>query len=165
MLKRLVKKSLVSCGTAFVVLGTACPVLADTPCAVDPARSQIALTLSANALAIRNKLFLMLCPDGQQPLVDISDPTLAGRLERPKLVAALAPEGGPFHQPGSVLLTYVVELDGSVKHATVLASSGFKELDLAAVEVWSHAKFAGPGKLDGQPVRVLSYAKVPFKIN
>ena len=70
----------------------------------------------------------------------------------------------PIHQnvPGSVLVSYVIETDGSVQHVTVLESSGYKQLDEAAVEIWSHSKYGVPGKLDGQPVRVLSYSKVPF---
>ena len=151
-------------GAAFLIFGAAGPLLADTAaCAIDSARSQMALTLSANALTIRNRLFLALCPEGQQPLVDISDPTLAGRLERPHHMNV------PFlghkinqNVPGSVLVTYVIEADGSIQHVTVLESSGFKQLDEAAVELWSHSKYGVPGKLDGQPVRVLSYSKVPF---
>lgn len=157
------KKIHIGFGAAFLIFCPAEPLLADTACTIDPARSQMALTLSADALAIRNKLFLALCPEGQQPLVDISDPTLAGRLERPHHMNVPAPNH-PIRQnvPGSVLVSYVIEADGSVQHVTVLESSGYKQLDEAAVEIWSHSKYGVPGKLDGQPVRVLSYSKVPF---
>lgn len=165
MVTRGVNKIYIGLSAAFLIFGAAEPLLADTACTIDPARSQMALALSADALAIRNKLFLNLCPEKPQPLVDISDPTLVGRFERPGNLTIPSPPDGPFSQPGSVLLTYVIEIDGSVQHVTVLKSSGFKELDVAAVEIWRHAKFAPPpGKLDGQPVRVLSYAKVPFTL-
>ena len=150
-------------GAAFLIFGAARPLLADTACAIDPGRSQMSLTLSADALAIRNQFFLALCPESSPPLVDISDPTLAGKLERPKLTHVPAPEHlGRYYQPASVLVAYVIEADGSIRHAVVLESSGFKQLDEAAVEIWSHSKYGVPGKLDSKPVRILSYSKVPF---
>jgi TonB family protein len=62
-------------------------------------------------------------------------------------------------------VAYVIEADGSIRHTVVLESSGFKQLDEAAVEIWRNSKYGVPGKLDGQPVRILSYAKVGFTIN
>jgi TonB family protein len=157
------------CATTFLVavFSTAPPLAAHAECTVDPSRSRTALALPAEALAIRNKLFLEICEINVGELADVTDPTLGTRLQRPRHVSmppGPVPNPGPGEpqHTGRVLLAYLVDLDGSVRQVTVLESSGHKELDVAAVETWSHGKFAAPAKLDGRPVRALSYTKMPF---
>ena len=159
------------CATAFLVavFSTAPTLAAHAECTVDPSRSRMALALSAEALAIRNRLFLAICATDGGELVDVTDPTLGTRLEQPRHVSmppGPSPNPGPgeSQHTGTVLLAYLIDLDGSVRQVTVLEGSGHKELDEAAVETWSHGKFAAPAKLDGRPVRALSYTKMPFTV-
>ena len=160
---------LVRTAGALFILSVATPFLTNAECAVDPSRSRMTLALPADALAIRNRLFLAICENDGGELIDVTDPTLGTRLEQPRHVSmppGPVPNPGPgeSHHTGTVLLAYLIDLDGSVRQVTVLESSGHKELDEAAVETWSHGKFAAPAKLDGRPVRALSYTKMPFTV-
>lgn len=160
---------LVSITGAFLILSEALALAATAECTIDPARSRMALALPPEALAIRNKLFLAICEKDGGELIDVTDPTLGPRLEQPRHVSMppgpvpTPPSGEPQHA-GTVLLAYLIDLDGSVREVTVLETSGYKELDEAAVETWSHAKYVAPMKLDGRSVRALSYTKMPFTV-
>jgi TonB family protein len=155
---------LVSAVGTGLMLSVVLPLCAAAECTIDPARSRMAVALPPEALAIRNKLFLEICEKDGGDLVDVTDPTLGGRLEQPKHVQMPpGPSVTPQHK-GIVFLAYLVEVDGSVRQVTVLESSGYKELDEAAVQTWSQGKFTVPAKLDGRPVRVLSYTKMPFTV-
>jgi TonB family protein len=122
----------------------------------------MAQTLPEGALTIRNRLYLEACSAGPGELIDVTDPTLAGRLVHPKVLSVTPVDLGSSVPSGVVVLAYVIELDASVRQITVLQSSGHKELDEAAVKTWSGTKLAGPVTLDGKPVRALSYSKMPF---
>jgi TonB family protein len=66
---------------------------------------------------------------------------------------------------GNLLLAFAVELSGSVHQVTVLVSSGDKELDERAVESWRTARYRTPAKLDGRPVRALTYVRFKAIVN
>jgi TonB family protein len=139
----------------ILILCAALPLRANSDCANDSA--QIKLALSPESLSIRNALFSQLCGSGE--LFDMTDPTLVGRLAEPR---AIFPEHFMFDSKGvrgNLLLAYVVELDGLVRHITVLVSSGDTRLDEQAVRTWSTVRYKGPLKLDGRPVRLLMYFK------
>jgi TonB family protein len=133
---------------AALILSIALPLPAAAECTIDPARSRMIPILPPEALAIRNKLFLQICEKNGGDLVDVTDPTLVDRLEQPKHVEMPPGPNVTPQRAGTVLLAYLIDLDGSVRQVTILESSGHKELDEAAVETWSHAKFAASAKLD-----------------
>ncbi len=66
------------------------------------------------------------------------------------------------HHTGKVILRVIIALDGSPKEITVEKSSGFRELDqaaIAAVKTWSF----NPGMRNGRPYE--GAALVPFDFN
>jgi TonB family protein len=152
----------------IAILGAVLPVRANAECTIDPARMNF--SLSSESLAIRNTMFLQLCASAGGELVDITDPTLVGRLEwNPRSLSL--PHGDYYPTDakrrgwqGTVVLAILVDVDGSVYQPTVLVSSGHRVLDQAALEFWGKVKFTSPARLDGRPVRALVYRKMPFKI-
>jgi TonB family protein len=151
-----------------VIVSAMLPTLAISDCVIDPARMKP--VLSANALAIRNALFLEACVAAEGALVDSTDPTLASRLEQPR---ALKIQNSEKYYPkesrrrrieGAARLVFVIGMDGSVSDVTIIESSGHDELDAAAVKMWQEARFGVPAKLDGQPIRALGYGLVPFTL-
>ena len=152
----------------IAILGAVLPVRANAECTIDPAR--MTFSLSSESLVIRNTMFLQICGSAGGELVDITDPTLVGRLEwNPRSLSL--PHGDYYpteakrqRWQGTVVLAILVDVDGSVHQPTVLVSSGHRVLDQAALEFWGKVKFTSPARLDGRPVRALVYRKMPFKI-
>jgi TonB family protein len=142
----------------IVLLCALLPLLANAECTIDPARMKF--SLSSDALAIRNTLFLQLCGDCDRALVDLTDPTLIGRLEPPRFLPSRTSFVNPPYLQGTVVLAFLVDIDGSVHQVTVLESSGHKSLDAAALTFWKQSKFKTPAKLDGQPIRALMYYRM-----
>lgn len=66
------------------------------------------------------------------------------------------------HHIGKVILRVLIAVDGSPKEVTVEKSSGFRELDQAAIAAAKTWTF-NPGKRNGQPYE--GYALVPFDFN
>ena len=148
----------------IVMLGVLTPLCASGECGPDNA--QIKLGLSPEALAVRSALLSQLCADGKGIVVDITDTTLAGRFTPPRqMTIADRSDLNPSSSIGHLILMFLVDVDGSVKKPTVLVSSGDKTLDEQTVKVWPYHSFKQPGKLDGHPVRVLSYFKFRTKVN
>ena len=72
------------------------------------------------------------------------------------------PQAAREHHTGKVILKVLIAVDGSPKDITVEKSSGFRELDtaaIAAVKTWSF----NPGRRNG--VLYEGYALVPFDFN
>jgi TonB family protein len=116
---------------------------------------------SDEALVVRNAFFASQCAGSTTDLVDATDPTLVGRLQLPsKAVRHVTSDFYPGeerrrHHEGSAVIATVVETDGSVRHAVVLESSGYKVLDQSAMNLWKGTHYDGPATLDGKLVRVL----------
>ena len=66
------------------------------------------------------------------------------------------------HHAGKVILRVLIAVDGSPKEVTVEKSSGFRELDQAAIAAAKTWTF-NPGKRNGQAYE--GYALVPFDFN
>jgi TonB family protein len=94
----------------------------------------------------------------QSTLADRSDPKIVstGRQTYPKAAADDGIEG-------TVILKVLVNETGNVEEATVLTGSGDKRLDRAAIEYVSHWKYL-PAVQDGKPRRVMTKARVAFKL-
>ena len=102
-------------------------------------------------------------------LVDVTDKTLGQRLEppsKPKLPDRSLDlnSGLPLQNGlrGTVLLAFLVDVDGSLRETTVIQSSGNPLIDEAALNWWRYAKYKSPAKLDGRAVRALTYWKMPI---
>lgn len=63
-------------------------------------------------------------------------------------------------EEGLVVFRFLVGLDGSVKQAVLVQSSGFERLDQAAKESFEKCKFT-PGKIDGEPKE--TWVRQPFR--
>jgi TonB family protein len=137
----------------LLLLCAALPLRAHADCANDSAR--IKLALPSESLTTRNDLFSQLCAEAE--MYDETDPGLDGRLTRPHLKFPDQLEFDSKHIRGNLLLAFVVELDGSVRHATVLVSSGNALLDQQALATWRTIRYKGAAKIDGRPVRLLMY--------
>jgi hypothetical protein len=147
----------------IVMLGVLTPLCASGECGPDNA--QIKLGLSPEALAVRNALLSQLCTDGKGTIVDITDTTLTGRFTPPHQMKLSDRDFNPDSFLGHLILMFVVDVDGSIKQPTILVSSGNKRLDEQTLKGWPDLGFKEPGKLDGHPVRVLSYFRFRTKVN
>ncbi len=65
---------------------------------------------------------------------------------------------------GRVILSGIVETDGSVSSIQVLKSSNRSDMDDAAIAAFQQFEFE-PGKVDGQPVRTRIVVPFQFKLN
>jgi TonB family protein len=144
------------------------PGLSRADCSVDPAHFK--LTYSDKAIVARNLFFTSMCGGKRGDLFDFSDPALVGRLERPsKIVNTHTGDYYPdsakrkYHE-GNTITAYVVEANGDVLDASIIVSSGYDDLDRAAVNALKHVHFDRPGKLDGNAVRVLMYFPINWKL-
>lgn len=157
---------------AYLLLA-ALPICAggSTDCNVDPAR--MGRALSPSTLVARNPLFLKLCSATGGSVVDITDPTLRGRLVPPSdLQAPPKNQIGRYYseedrrsgRQGRVLLAMLVETDGSTHEVTVLGSSRYHPFDAGASKLWMDSRFKTPAKLDGQPVPALIYVFQDFTL-
>jgi TonB family protein len=136
---------------------------ANAQCVVDPGRMKF--SLSADAQAARDTLFMRLCNSANGKLIDSTDPTVVGRLDDPHhLQVPNEYPQNPEHLKGNVLLAIIVDTEGWVREVTVLESSSHKSLDESALKFWRHLKFKTPGTLDGQPVRTLIYYRMQFTV-
>jgi len=139
-----------------MVLPLALPPAAAAECSPDQA--QIKLALTPQSLSIRNELFSRLCERSNGELVDVTDPTVAGRLTKPKDIVFLNNRSGnPRELNGNLLLAFMVDLDGTLHDTTIIVGSGNKLLDEQTLELWPFYRYKTPAKLDGQAVRILMY--------
>ena len=144
----------------FSVFAMALPMALPLPAAAacSPDQAQIKLALAPESLSIRNELFLRLCERSNGGLVDVTDPTVAGRLAKPKDIVFLNNRSGnPRELKGNLLLAFMVDLDGTLHDTTIIVGSGNKQIDEQTLELWPFYRYKTPAKLDGQPVRVLMY--------
>jgi len=139
-----------------MALPLALPLQAAAACSPDQA--QIKLALTPQSLSIRNELFSRLCERSNGELVDVTDPTVAGRLTQPKDTVLLNNRSGnPGELNGNLLLAFMVDLDGTLHDTTIIVGSGNKQLDEQTLGLWPFFRYKTPAKLDGRPVRILMY--------
>ena len=123
---------------------------------------------SQAALESRDAFYASHCDESFSELVMVPDPRLEKRVTPP---SNRLPMANPayvhavqrYGLSGTAVFAYIVEPDGSVKHATILQSSGHPSLDDATLLRAKEIRFATPGKLDGLPVRVLMADSLTFK--
>jgi TonB family protein len=111
-----------------------------------------------------------MCRESDIPLVLASDPSVKSRLQVPSAAHRLTeddiyPDSARRSSfEGSVVVAFVVELDGTVQHSKVVQSSGHRSLDAAEWMYWKQNKFDSPGQLDGQPARVIVLERMNFQL-
>lgn len=151
----------------FVALGSL-PGLTLAECSIDP--SHFVFPYSKTALAARNAFFESICSASNGDLIDLTDPTLEGRLEKPSKPVRLSAEDTYPVQArrmgyrGKPVVAYVLERHGLVGDVVVIESSGFDVLDQAAMRSVKQWRWSIPAKLDGKPVRALVYHSVDFQL-
>jgi len=139
---------------------------AHAACEIDPAH--FSEPLIESGIVTRNSFFLQQCERAHGALLDVTDPSLTGHLQRP---SGITVKGHRDYYPtaakrtgaqGRSDLAIIVEPDGSISAIVVVGSSGYKMLDDAAVELYRDSSFTLPAMLDGVPVRVLMYTHTNF---
>jgi TonB family protein len=144
------------------------PLVAAADCTV--ASDNTGFRYSYEARETRDDLFQDVCRESNVPLVIASDPKMKSRLEVPKqghrLVSGdIYPDKAKrLSFQGAAVVAFVVEVDGTIRRARVIQSSGHKVLDYAAMAFWKEYRFDIPGKFDGAPARVLYELPVNFKL-
>jgi TonB family protein len=68
----------------------------------------------------------------------------------------------PRQHSGTVMLAFMVAVDGSVDQITVLQGSGYRDLNAQAVKVLETTHYKSAAKLDGRHVPSLDYINVRF---
>lgn len=145
---------------AGIICGIFGPVAgASADCTIDPSRFHF--EYPPNVIEARNQFFMIECAK-RGDLVDATDPTLAGRLDPPKKLRLIRkrrdyyPDSAKRRlQQGTSIVAFVVEVDGSVLDVAIVGSSGFEDLDNAAISAYSEMRAEKPGMLNGRPVRLL----------
>ena len=144
------------------------PGLALAECSVDP--NHFVFPYSKTALAARNAFFESICSASNDDLIDLTDPTLKGRLDEPSKPVRLSTEDPYPVQArrmgyrGKPVVAYELEPSGLVGDVVVIESSGFDVLDQAAIRAVRQWRWSNPAKLDGKPVRALVYHSVAFQL-
>jgi protein TonB len=65
-------------------------------------------------------------------------------------------------ESGTVMLTFIVGVDGTVQHSEISQSSGYRDLDHAALRSMSTCKFT-PGTIDGVPQAMPTKLRFSFQ--
>ena len=111
-----------------------------------------------------------MCRESDSPMVIASDPSVKARLQSPSggrrlIEDEIYPEKARrLSFEGSVVAALMVELDGTVSHSKIIASSGHRSLDDAVWGFRNAYKFDSPGLLDGAPTRTIVVERVNFKL-
>jgi TonB family protein len=151
----------------FVAL-VSLPGLALAECSIDP--NHFVFPYSKTALSARNAFFETICSGSNGNLIDLTDPTLEGRLEKPSKPVRVGTEdvypvqARRMGYRGKPVVAYVLEPSGLVGDVVVIESSGFDVLDRAAITSVRQWRWSNPAKLDGKPVRALIYRPVVFHL-
>ena len=147
-------------------------------CEIEP--GHVSAKLSESALKVRNDFYVLECIRAGGTLIDITDPTLKGRLQRPQMiirrgqrpaevagtrVGPMGDLGKAYFIAAPVMLAYTLDTHGVVQHITVLETSGDKRYDAAVAEWFLHGtQFKRPATLDGRPIPVLLYLRYSEKV-
>jgi TonB family protein len=156
-----------SIALAVVVVLASVSARANEECSV--VTSEAHFPYSEVGLAARNAFLAQICGGANGDIYLPWDARIKDRFER-------ASKGHSSHDQlypdtarrqnlqGKVVVAVVVERDGSIQHTAVIESSGYAVLDEAAMTWIKKGDFDSPAKLDGQPVRILIYLPIEFKL-
>jgi TonB family protein len=120
-------------------------------------------------LAARDAFLEKVCGGANGNIYHVNDPAFGDRLKEPH---GGTPDNSKIYSDrarrmgleGTMVLAFVVETDGSIRQAAVMRSTGHDLLDEAGVEFIEKQKFKFPATLDGQPVRMLYYLPLNFRL-
>lgn len=131
--------------------------------------SQVLFPYSQSGLAARNKFLGTICGGANGDIFMLQDARFKDRVAGASKGHAshdrLYPDKARRrHLEGRVVIAVVVERDGSIQHTAVIETSGHGILDDAAMDWLKKGYYESPAKLDGQPVRVLSYFPIRFRL-
>ena len=122
--------------------------------------------LSSEELAATGALFVKLCTANNGALIYGDDPEVAHDLKRPGRLIGPAPNdfyppaAKRLQQRGAVYLACIFDTDGKIAGATVVKSSGYPQLDNAAVK-WTRAiSSSSPAYWNSTPVRMFTVLRV-----
>ncbi len=146
----------------WLLLALSLPAMSRADCRNDDAK--IKQVLQGPALAARNALFKQLCANGAS-LIDITDAGLGAHFvpasfEKDNLLQFYDGVDYPRDLKTTLLLAFLIDVDGSVSHATMLVGSGSKSVDDQALSLWSEVKLRAAASNNGEPVRTLVYWKM-----
>ena len=103
----------------------------------------------------------------QPPAPDSAAPRQAKLMAPPRPRTSIRPDypkgARQRGEQGEVVLEISVSVDGAVSGVTVVSSSGFSELDDAAVRATRRARFT-PAKADGRPVSSTARLTLSFQL-
>lgn len=68
------------------------------------------------------------------------------------------------HEQGTVVLTVLVGIDGTVANVSIAKSSGFQRLDSAALDAVARWRWS-PATRNGQPVMIKGFVDIPFVLS
>ena len=142
---------------AALIMVVLLPAVSYGDCIADHA--SIKTALSGESLSARNELFLKLCQSLTGEFVDVTDPALEKRFQSPWRKGNITTtfEHYPHDLKASIIVAYLVDLDGSVKYPTLIIGSGNASADAQAVKAMTEMRFREPGKVNGIPIRALMY--------
>jgi TonB family protein len=141
----------------------AIPLAAQAECSI--LSSQMPFPYSAAAQVSLNQFVGSVCGGARGDIYAIKDSRFGEQLvwtgkPRPRKDPPF-PSSAKWHGPDAlIVVAYVVEVDGSVKNAAVIESSGRNDLDASAAAWIKRAKFEGALKLNGQAVRTLLFLPI-----
>lgn len=141
--------------------------VADNECSV--LTSQAPFPYSESGLTARNEFLASICGAANGDIYLPWDSRIKDRFERASKGHSSHDEMYPDiakrqNLQGRVVVAVVVERDGSIQHTSVIESSGYKLLDDAAMVWIKKSYYESPAKLDGQPIRILFYVPLQFKL-
>jgi TonB family protein len=131
--------------------------------------SEAHFAYSESALAARNAFLAATCGGANGDIYLPWDARIKDRFER-------ASQGYSSHDQlypdkakrqglqGKVVVAAVVETDGSIQRTVVMESSGHTVLDEAAMIWIRKSGFKSPARVDGQPVRIMIYVPLEFRV-
>lgn len=126
-------------------------------------------TMSPDVLAVSRTVFTKICSLFNGELANGRDPH-SGHLKQPgKIIGtdigvSYPPASMMRHETGTVVMAFVVEADGRVSREALLKSSGYPNLDNAALSWQSSVRYETPAYLDDTPVRVYLVRSINFQM-
>jgi TonB family protein len=126
-------------------------------------------TMSPEVLAVSRTVFMKICGLFNGELLNGRD-SHSGHLKQPgKIIGtdvgvSYPPVSMMRHETGTVVMAFVVETDGRVSREALLKSSGYPNLDNAALASQSSVRYETPAYLDDTPVRVYLVRSINYQM-
>jgi TonB family protein len=143
------------------------PPLGVAACMIDSSRDMPRFPFDEKRA--RNVFVDYVCRGRREDLYEVTDPRLKRRLSKPSDQPIdyrnIYPDSAKRERhEGRAPMAFVVEANGSVDSISVIASSGYQDLDDAAALFLTRAHFDVPARLDGINVPVIMYQRFEFKL-